>query len=127
MNKNARQSYWLFRELVKRFQKHEVSSLLYIFILTISIGTAFYYYVEQWRFIDSLYFSVSALTTVGFGDFHPTTDMSKLFTIIYELIGIGIVLGFIDAISHYTKRAGRKNDRSPSPKRRSNKRKRNTK
>lgn len=33
--------------------------------------------------MDSLYFSVIAVTTVGFGDITPSTDASKLFTIFY--------------------------------------------
>jgi len=37
--------------------------------------------------VDSLYFRVIAVTTVGFGDISPSTDASKLFTVVYVLGG----------------------------------------
>ena len=62
--------------------------------LVISIGTGVYMLLEGWSFVDSLYFSVVTLATVGFGDLHPTTDLAKLFTVGYILSGIGILAGF---------------------------------
>jgi len=67
----------------------------------LGLGTTVYHYVEGWSWIDSLYFSVITLTTVGYGDFYPQTDAGKLFTIFYIIIGIGIILSFIDTIYHH--------------------------
>jgi voltage-gated potassium channel Kch len=73
-----------------------------ITIAIISIGTVFYHYVEGWSWIDAAYFSVITLTTIGFGDYSPTTDFGKLFTIGYVITGVGIILGFINAVYlHY--------------------------
>jgi len=66
--------------------------------LTLAIGTVFYHSVEGWRWLDSLYFCVITLATIGYGDFVPTTDLGKAFTIIYVFIGIGILISFIDPI-----------------------------
>ena len=49
--------------------------------------------------VDTFYFSVTTLTTVGLGDLAPETTMGKLFTVVYTFAGIGIILGFIDAVS----------------------------
>ena len=57
--------------------------------------------------LDSLYFSVTTLTTVGYGDLVPTNDTSKLFTLIYILAGVGILLGFVNAVATHTR------DKSP--------------
>ena len=59
----------------------------------------FYHGVEGWGWLDSLYFSVITLTTVGYGDFAPKTDAGKVFTIIYILVGLGILAGFISLMA----------------------------
>jgi voltage-gated potassium channel len=38
-------------------------------------GTVFYSLVEGWGVLDALYFSVTTLATVGFGDFTPKTEL----------------------------------------------------
>ena len=42
-------------------------------LLILLIGTVFYHLEEGWSWLDSLYFSVITLSTVGYGDFEPTT------------------------------------------------------
>lgn len=61
-------------------------------------GTVFYVIVEGWSPLDALYFSVVTLTTVGFGDFAPHTDLGKGFTIVFILAGIGIVVAFASQV-----------------------------
>lgn len=63
----------------------------------ITIGSVVYHFLEGWNWIDSIYFSVITLTTVGYGDFSPQTDLGKIFTVIYLLTGMGIIFGFINA------------------------------
>jgi hypothetical protein len=60
-------------------------------------GTVVYRLLEDWSWVDSLYFSVVAVTTVGFGDLVPSTDASKLFTVAYVLGGIAIVAAYLHA------------------------------
>jgi voltage-gated potassium channel len=65
----------------------------------IAVGTVAYHFLEGWSFIDSLYFSVVTLATVGFGDLHPTTDISRLFTVGYIMAGVGIIAAFASELS----------------------------
>jgi len=64
----------------------------------IAIGTVSYHYIEGWTWIKSLYFVVATLTTVGYGDVHPTTEFSRLFTVFFILIGVSIAVASIAVI-----------------------------
>lgn len=91
-----------FKTIYSFFQDEEYRQLLLTTLAILSLGTMVYRYLEGWSWIDALYFSVITLTTVGYGDFSPATDAGKLFTIFYILIGIGIILSFIDTVhNHY--------------------------
>jgi voltage-gated potassium channel len=75
------------------------ASLAFLTLVAIVSGTAFYALVEDLRVVDSLYFSVITLATVGYGDFAPQTDAGKLFTVVYVLIGAGILLSFVTRVA----------------------------
>lgn len=47
-------------------------------LLVLAVGTVVYHVLEDWSWVDALYFCTVAVTTVGFGDLAPTTDLSKL-------------------------------------------------
>lgn len=73
---------------------------LFVLLLALLIsGTAFYTSVEHWSIVDSLYFSVCTLSTVGYGDLHPTTTLSKVFTVVYLVMGIGVFVGLITKVT----------------------------
>jgi voltage-gated potassium channel len=75
-------------------------------------GTTFYSFAENWSVVDAFYFSVTTLTTVGFGDPAPTTTLGKLFTVLYIFVGLGIIGGFINVLAKHTiaLRRGREGD-----------------
>ena len=62
-------------------------------------GTIFYWRFEDWTIIESLYFSVVTLTTVGFGDFTPTSAGTQIFTVIYILTGLGILVALLSSVA----------------------------
>ena len=77
----------------------ETKALPVVVGLLLLTGTIFYWSVEDWTLIQSLYFSVVTLTTVGYGDFTPTSDYSRIFTIIYIFIGLGVLVAFLTALA----------------------------
>lgn len=72
---------------------------LYLTLILLAIGvTVFSLLVEKWSFVESLYFTLVLLTTVGYGDMAPTTPAGKMFTAIFALCGvfvIGLALGVV--------------------------------
>lgn len=67
----------------------------------ILIATVVYHLLEDWSWVDSLYFSTVAVTTVGFGDLTPSTDASKLFTIFYILAGVSVITTYLHVRLRY--------------------------
>jgi len=57
-------------------------------------GSVFYHFVEKLEWLDSIYFTVITLATVGYGDITPHTSLGKLFTIFYVLAGVGVIATF---------------------------------
>ena len=90
-----------FSSLFKMLKQPEFRSIFTLVVITLAFGTIIYHSLEGWRWLDSLYFSVMTLTTIGFGDFAPITDSGKIFTIMYVFMGLGILLGFINATDEY--------------------------
>lgn len=65
-------------------------SVLALAFLILLSGTVFYRSIEGWSWIDAFYFSATTVSTVGFGDLAPHTELGKLFTVIYMFVGIGV-------------------------------------
>lgn len=71
------------------------------FLLIIFLGTLAYKLLENWQWIDALYFTVATVTTIGYGDIVPTTPFGKLFTIIFAFVGVSMVLYFFSMLGKY--------------------------
>lgn len=77
-------------------QNNKISTQLFVSVTTllgwIAIGTFIFHRLEDWTRIQSFYFSVVTITTVGYGDLTPSSEASRLFTAIYILVGVSIGL-----------------------------------
>ena len=51
--------------------------------------------VEKWNFLDSLFMSVTTITTVGYGEVHALSDNGRIFAMFLILIGVGAFLYII--------------------------------
>ncbi len=81
------------------FREPQVQALVLLAGSLIGVATVFYRLVEGWSIIDSLYFSVVTIATVGYGDLAPHTVLGKLFTIVYIFAGIGLFVAAATAIA----------------------------
>lgn len=69
-----------------------------IALTVLACGAVFYHIVERLNWLDAFYFSTITLATVGYGDITPHTNLGKLFTIFYVIIGIGILATFANLL-----------------------------
>ncbi len=89
----------LARAVVAVWRDPETKALPIVAGALLFSGTLFYWRVEGWTIIESLYFSVVTLTTVGFGDLTPTTPGAQIFTIFYILTGIGVFVALLASVA----------------------------
>ncbi len=78
--------------------------ILFVLLTVLMIGAVFYHIVEDLSWLDSIYFCVVTLATVGYGDITPQTDVGKIFTIFYILIGVGIIASTASYLLRYVAR-----------------------
>ncbi len=102
-----------FAGLVKAYQDlnsgHEISRHKKVLVIIIGALTGVHLVATTWMmiqpsthlnpseaYIKALYWSVTTLTTTGYGDITPTNDIGRLFTILVMLTGFsafGIIVG----------------------------------
>ncbi|MFC2143256.1 potassium channel family protein [Candidatus Aenigmatarchaeota archaeon] len=79
----------------------QISTRLKLLVAVISVivllmaGTFIFNAIEGWTYIDSFYFTGITITTIGYGDFAPTHDISKIITVVFSFFGVGIVFSFL--------------------------------
>jgi len=81
--------------------KTRLKIFLIIFFALIVTGTLGFMFIENRSLIDSAYFVIITMATVGYGDVHPVTQSGKIFTIILVIMGVGTFLGVIGNLTEF--------------------------
>ena len=89
----------LVRALAAVWRDPETKALPVVAGALVLTGSLFYWRFEDWTFIEALYFSIVTLTTVGYGDFSPTTAGTQIFTIFYILTGFGVLVALLTSVA----------------------------
>jgi len=83
--------------LVIKAKKEELLITLFAVFILMTIASSFMYYFENQAqpqdfssIPAAMWWAVSTLTTVGYGDVYPITNMGKVLSGIISLLGIGI-------------------------------------
>ncbi|XP_045642260.1 potassium channel subfamily K member 17 [Ursus americanus] len=58
----------------------------------------------RWEFMGSFFFSVSTVTTIGYGNLNPRTMAARLFCIFFALVGIPLNLVVLNRLGHLMQR-----------------------
>ena len=88
----------LARAMLGVWRDPETQALPVVAGALVLTGTIFYWRFEEWTIIEALYFSVVTLATVGFGDLTPTRAGTQIFTIIYILTGLGVLVALLTSV-----------------------------
>mmetsp|Transcript_2413 Transcript_2413/g.7316 ORF Transcript_2413/g.7316 Transcript_2413/m.7316 type:complete len:282 (+) Transcript_2413:67-912(+) len=62
-------------------------SLLISFIM---LGGMLFSFLEGWPLLSACYFSACTLMSIGFGDYLPTSAVSRLLTAVFVMLGLGV-------------------------------------
>jgi len=75
--------------------KRRLNIFLLIFMGITVLGTFGFMHFESLSFIDAFYFNIVTMSTVGYGDIHPTVPASRMLSILLIVLGGGSFLGAI--------------------------------
>jgi voltage-gated potassium channel len=89
----------LARALAAVWRDPETKALPLVAGTLVLTGSIFYWRFEDWTFFEALYFCIVTLTTVGYGDFSPTTTGTQIFTIFYILTGFGVLVALLTSVA----------------------------
>ena len=73
----------------KRAQIKQLAIAVGVVSIVVFFGTCGYFFFGNWSFIDSLFMTVITVTTIGFKEVRPLSDIGKLFTIFLSIAGVG--------------------------------------
>lgn len=89
----------LIREFGILAKKPDTRAILFWMVVLLFVGTIFYHVAEGWSWLDSFYFCVITLSTVGYGDLDPSSPESKVFTIVYIFMGLSIFVSLVNMLA----------------------------
>jgi len=73
-------------------ERRKIAFALVSLLTILSLGTIGYHYLEGWSMGESLYTTVTTLSTVGYGDYYPKSKQGMAFTVFLIITGVGTML-----------------------------------
>lgn len=75
-------------------------------IALILAGGVVFLGLEGWSYLEACYFSACTLLTIGFGDFLPSHTASKLVTMAFIVLGLGVAASLIAVLTMHVEAQG---------------------
>jgi len=68
--------------------------LFFALLALVVIGTAGFHFIEGWSWFEGFYMVLNTITTIGYGETHPLSQMGRIFNSFIIITGVGLVLMF---------------------------------
>ncbi|MBA3036711.1 MAG: two pore domain potassium channel family protein [Desulfobacterium sp.] len=75
--------------------RRRLQLFLTLFLIVAAIGTVGFMNLENLSLADAFYYNIVTMSTVGYGDIHPTNQTSRMFAVLLIVMGGGTFLGVI--------------------------------
>jgi len=75
--------------------KLRLKIFLLVFASALALGTLGFMLTEKLNIADAFYFTIVTMSTVGYGDVHPTAPLSKVIAVIIIVLGVGTFVGAV--------------------------------
>lgn len=75
--------------------RRRLQIFLALFLLVALAGTFGFMALERLSFIDAFYYNIATMSTVGYGDIHPTNEVSRVFAILLIIMGGATFFGVV--------------------------------
>ncbi len=79
---------------VLRKARKQLMAVLILIIIYIFVSAMLIFQLEPnlfENFFDALYWATISITTIGYGDIYPTTDVGRLITMVSALVGVAVI------------------------------------
>ncbi|CDW97090.1 hypothetical protein [Sporisorium scitamineum] len=87
-----------FREFEAHARREAVAAARMKLVLAASMTAAFWLlgavaftYAERWSYDGALWFCFIAMITIGYGDYHPATQLGRAIFVIWGLMGVAVL------------------------------------
>ena len=81
--------------------ERQLKTIPLLLIGIIAFGVIGYMLIEGWSFLDSLYMTITTISTVGYNEVNPMSSVGRAFTIALIVLGVGVFFFIITIIAEY--------------------------
>ena len=75
--------------------RRRLQMFLALFVVITAAGTFGFMVLEDLSLPEALYYNIVTMSTVGYGDIHPTNNASRLFAVLLIVMGGGTFIGVL--------------------------------
>jgi hypothetical protein len=93
--------YYIVKRFLRDTQLGRGLSVIFPFAGLILVGAMVAGPIEGWDAVESVYFAVVSLTTLGYGDYVPTKLASIWFTIFWLPFSVGFMSRFLGSVAAF--------------------------